>query len=160
MIINAYEETYSSVIVATEHTEGLVPLANLLMRADHPMTCKEIGVAMYGDKYTKNGDYWHDCNSRRLTAHLSQMLRHFVRGGFVRLDRVDGEPIEVEHEEFRRFDDEGNPQFIRVRDDEGNEYQMPNPKYDVWRAGRIGGKYVKVKKTITPKIKVYSWVVE
>ena len=158
MIVNAYEETYSSVMVASEHTADLVPLANLLMRADHPMTCKEIGVALFGDAYVKNGDYWHDIQSRKLTAHLSQMLRHFVRGDFIRGDKIDGEPVEVEDQEYICEDGEGNTAKIRVWDKDGNEYMMPNPKYNP-RRGEVG-RWVKVKKTIVPKIKVYTWVVE
>ena len=158
MIVNAYEETYSSVLVASKHTTDLVPLANLLMKADHSMTCREIGVALFGDDYIKNGDYWHDSYSRQLTAHLAQMLRHFARGGFVRAEEIDGEPVEVESEEYIREDSEGNTAEIHVWDKDGNEYMMPNPKYNPYRGG--AGHWAKVKKTIVPKIKVYTWAAE
>ena len=166
MTTTAYENTYVSVNNAKQNTADLPQLVELLRSATAPMSCKEIGFAMFGNAYAYNGDpdsheaWLQRINRKRLTSHLSQMLRHLRKGGFVRTDEIDGEPIEVEREEYRRIDDEGNPQFIRVHDDEGNEYQMPNPKYDVWRACRTHGEWVKVKETITPKIKVYIWAAD
>jgi len=155
MITNVYEDTYSSIETAKNHTADLVPLADLLMKADHPMTCKEIGFAMFGDAYEYTDDFSHNIRRKCLTSHITQMLRHLVRGGFIRREEIDGEPIEVEQEEYQRIDDYGQPQYIRVHDDEGNEYQMQNPKYNPCYGA---GKWVKVKKTIIPKIRVYTWV--
>lgn len=155
MTTNKFEDTYSSVKVAKDHTKDLPIVCELLRGAPAPMTCKEIGVAMFGDAYVKDGDYWHDSYSRQLTAHLTQMLRHLMRGGFIDRKEIDGEPVEIETQEYIRRDDDGHPQYIRVHDDEGNEYQMPNPKYNPCYG--TGG-WVTVKKTVTPKIRVYTWV--
>ena len=161
MFINDYENTYSSVKTACENVKDLPALIELLRGAPAPMSCKEIGFAMFGDAYAYDGDptsndaWLQRINRRRLTSHLSQMLRHLVRGGFIRWDEINGEPIEVEQEEYRRIDDYGQPQYIRVHDDEGNEYQMLNPKYNPCY---YKGDWIKVKKTIVPKIKVYTWV--
>ena len=163
MKTNAYENTYVSVNNAKKETADLPRLVELLRNATAPMSCKEIGFAMFGDAYAYHGnptsnDAWiQRINRQRLTAHLSQMLRHLVRGRFIRRDEIDGEPVEVEREEYRRIDDYGNPQYIRVHDDEGNEYQMPNPKYNPCY---YKGDWVKVKKTIVPKVRVYTWVAD
>lgn len=157
MFINDYENTYSSVKTACKNVEDLPALIAVMRETRKPMTCREIGISLFGDDYVKNGDYWHDSYSRQLTAHLSQMLRHLVRGGFIRWDKIDGEPVEVERPTYIRKDDCGNPQYICVHDDEGNEYQMPNPKYNPCY---YSGEWVTVKETIVPKIKVYLWVAE
>ena len=158
MFINDYENTYVSVKTACENVKDLPALIALMRETRKPMTCREIGVALFGDDYVRNGDYWHDSYSRQLTAHLAQMLRHFARGGFVRTEKIDGEPVEVESQEYICEDGEGNTAEIRVWDKDGNEYMMPNPKYNPYRGG--AGRWVKVKKTITPKIKVYTWVAD
>ena len=156
MITTKFEDTYTCVNNAKNITADLLTLADLLMQANRPMTCREIGIALFGTEYA-------DRNSRRargMTAHLSQMLRHFRKGGFIKVEEVKGEPIEVEREEYVRVDDADNPQFIRVHDDAGNEYQMPNPNYNPWRAAQAGGSWQMVKKIVTPTYKVYSWAVE
>lgn len=161
MTTNVYEDTYSSIETARNHTADLPQLVELLRNATAPMSCKEIGFAMFGDAYAYDGDPTsHDAwlqriNRRRLTSHLTQMLRHLVRGGFINREEINGEPVEVEQEEYRRIDDDGHPQYIRVHDDEGNEYMMPNPKYNPCYGT---GNWVTVKKTIVPKIRVYTWV--
>ena len=152
MTTTAYENTYVNVANAKHDTADLAAVVDFLRSQSSPITCKAIGVAIFGKNYTEG------YMTRHYVNHLSQMLKHLREGGFIRVDKVNGEPIEVESDEYRRTDDEGNPQFIRVHDDEGNEYQMSNPKYDMWRSCRTPGEWVKVKKTIVPKIKVYTWV--
>ena len=156
MITTKFEDTYSCVENAKDTVADLYALTDLLERSNRPKTCREIGLALFGTEYT-------DRNSRRargMTAHLSQMLKHLRRGGFIKVEEIKGEPIEVEREEYVRVDDADNPQFIRVHDDAGNEYQMPNPNYNPWRAAKAGGSWQKVKKTVVPTYKVYSWAVE
>lgn len=157
MITTKYEDTYFCVNNAKSITADLLTLANLLMQANRPMTCREIGIALFGTDYA---DYANSRKARGMTAHLSQMLRHFRKGGFIKVEEVKGEPIEIETEEYVRVEDKDNPRFIRVHDDEGNEYQMPNPKFDLWKAANGGGSWQMVKKIVTPTYKVYSWVAE
>ena len=144
MKTNCFEDTYVSVNKARKDVEKLDDVILALEDADRPLTCAEIGRAIWGADYLDN---------RRLAARMGQMLKHLRQGKFIRVEEVDGEPVEVEYEEYQRdVDDEGNPYYIIVRDDEGNKYQMHNPK---WRGYR-GGRWVKIKKTVTPRIKVYT----
>lgn len=144
MKTNCYEDTYVSVNKARKDVEKLDDVILALEDADRPLTCRDIGLAIWGADYLDN---------RRYSARMGQMLKHLRRGKFIRVEEVDGEPVEVEYEEYQRdVDDEGNPYYIIVHDDEGNKYQMHNPK---WR-GYNGGRWVKIKKTVTPRIKVYT----
>lgn len=151
MIANTYEKTYVCVRKSEKATEKLDDVVAFLRRADHPMTCKEIGIAVFGEKYASN------YGSHPYAARLGQMLRHLREGGFVKYAEADGEPVQVTNMEYVRVDENDNTATIRVHDDEGNTYEIPNPKYTY---GRTRGRWVEVTKTITPKIKVWSWVAE
>lgn len=147
MITTDYENTYASVAKACRHTADLEKVIEVLSKASKAMTCRDIGLAIWGADYLDN---------RRYSAHMGQMLKHLRQGKFIRWVEINGEPVEVEYDEYQRdVDDEGNTYYITVRDDEGNKYQMHNPK---WRGGYSGGRWVKVKKTVIPRIKVYSLV--
>lgn len=146
MITTNYEDTYVSVQQARWDVIDLGLVMEVLSKASAPMSCRDIGFAIWGVGYLDN---------RRRAAHMGQMLKHLRQGKFIRMEEVDGEPVEVEYEEYIRTDDEGNPATIRVHDDAGNEYQMLNPKY---RPSYGSGKWQKIKKTVTPRIKVYSLV--
>ena len=144
MITTNYEDTYVSVKAAREDTADLHKVIEVLFAASKPLTCRDIGLKIWGADYLDN---------RPRAGHMGQMLKHLRKGGFIRMEEVDGEPVEVEYEEYQQdVDEEGNPYYIIVRDDEGNKYQMHNPK---WRGYR-GGRWVKIKKTVTPRIKVYT----
>lgn len=149
MKTNCFEDTYVSVNKARKDVEKLDDVILALEDADGPLTCREIGLAVFGN------DYIQGYHKRSLSCRMGQMLKHLRRGGFIRVEEVNGEPVEVEYDEYQRdVDDEGNPYYIIVHDDEGNKYQMHNPK---WR-GYSGGRWVKIKKTVIPRIKVYSLV--
>lgn len=152
MKTNCYEDTYVSVNKAREDVEKLDDVILALEDADRPLTCREIGLAVFGN------DYIQGYHKRSLSCRLGQMLKHLRKGGFVKVEEVKGEPIEVEHEEYVRTDNEGNPPYIKVHDDEGNTYDMPNPKFD--RRAYSGGTWQMVKKIVTPTYKVYSLVAE
>ena len=147
---NAYERTYCCVsdgLKATRHLDEVVEFIQSMAR---PVTCHEIGLYVWGDAYKD----WRMKNS--YSAQLGQMLRHLRQGGFVKVDEIDGAPVEVPSWEW--VDAVGAPPSkIKVHDDEGNEYWIANPKYDY---RRHGGEYKEVKKTIIPKIKTYLWVGE
>ena len=149
MKTNCFEDTYVSVNKARNDVERLDDVILALEDADKPLTCRDIGLKIWGADYLDN---------RRLAARMGQMLRHLLQGGFIRWDEIKGEPFEVEYEEWVNNvlpDENGNLPTLKVHDDAGNEYTIPNPKY----RGRLyynGGHFEKVKKTIIPRTKVYS----
>lgn len=145
MITTKYENTYVSVQKARWDVVDLESVMEILSKASEPMTCRDIGFAIWGVGYLDN---------HRRAAHMGQMLKHLRQGGFIRVEEVNGEPIEVKYEKYSSVDEEGNTRYITVHDDAGNKYQMPNPNY----SGYSHGCWTKVKKIITPVIKVYSLV--
>lgn len=150
MTTTIYEQTYMSVKNGLADTEYLDRLVRILRDHREPMTCADLGHRVFGDRY--GSDYM----SKSLSARMGQMLRHLRKGGFIKIDLVDGAPVEVSSWEW--VDAAGAPPSkICVHDDEGNEYWIANPKYD-YRCH--GGNYEEVKKTITPKVKTYLWVAE
>ena len=153
MLTTKFEDTYTCVHTAKVHTDKLAEVVDFLRAQTAPLTCREIGIAIFGN------DYIQSYRKRSLSCRMGQILKHLRKGGFVKVEEVKGEPIEVEHEEYvRNADSNGNLPYIKVHDDEGNTYDMPNPKFD--RYCYNGGQWVTVKKTITPKVKVYQWVAE
>ena len=150
MNANLYEKTYVSVKNAVHDTEYLDRLVNILRSNREPMTCADLGGRVFGDQYHS---YYmgKSCQGR-----MGQMLRHLRQGGFIKVDLIDGAPVEVSSWEW--VDAVGAPPSkIKVHDEDGNEYLIANPKYD-YRCH--GGNYEEVKKTIIPKVKVYLWVAE
>ena len=150
MIANTYEKTYVSVKNAVADTEHLDRLVRIMRDNREPMTCADLGRCMFGSLYNTQS------RGKSLSGRMGQMLRHLQQGGFIKVEMIDGAPVQVSSWEW--VDPVGAPPSqIKVHDDEGNEYLIPNPKYD-YRL--YGGGYKEVKKTIIPKIKVYCWVGE
>lgn len=147
---NDYEKIYVCVknsLNATRHIDKVVEFLQSIAR---PVTCQEIGLYVWGNAYKDirvKGSH---------SAHLGQMLKHLRQGGFIKVDYIDGAPVEVVSYEYVESQNVP-PRKIHVHDDEGNEYIIDNPKWD-WRKHR--GHFEDVKKTIIPKIKVYYWVGE
>lgn len=150
MVVNDYEKTYVSVNDAVNNTEHLMAVVDFLRRQTKPVTCAEIGKAVFGERYR------HEYTNKSLSSCMGQMLKHLREGGFIKTDKIDGAPMQVSSWEWVASVD-APPSQIKVHDDEGNEYWIPNPKYDYCS---YGGDYKEVKKTIIPKIKVYYWVGE
>lgn len=150
MTANIYEKTYVSVKNGLADTEYLDRLVDVLRSNREPMTCADLGHRMFGDRY--GSEYV----GKSMSARMGQMLRHLRQGGFIKVDTIDGTPVEVSSWEWVDTVD-APPAKIRVHDDEGNEYWIANPKYDY---RRHGGNYEEVKKTIIPKVKTYLWVAE
>lgn len=150
MKVTEYEKTYTSVKDALNATQHLATVVEFLRQQNAPVTCKEIGRAVFG------GAYDHSFLSKSYSAQMGQILRHLRKGGFIKIEERKGDPIEIEVAEYVNRDENGNPATIKVHDDEGNEYEIPNPKYrpSYWNNGR----FEKVKKTVTPTIKTYLWV--
>lgn len=149
MKITEYEKTYVSVVNAINDTEHLAAAVDFLSQQTQPVTCAEVGRAVFG------GAYSNSYMSKSYAAQMGQILRHLRKGGFIKIEERKGDPIEIEVEEYVRRDENGNPAVIKVHDDEGNEYEIPNPKY---RASYRNGRWEKVKKTVTPTVKTYLWV--
>lgn len=150
MTANIYEKTYVSVKNGLADTEYLDRLVSILRSNREPMTCSDLGHRVFGERYC------HEYTNKSLSARMGQMLRHLRQGGFIKIDTIDGTPIEVSSWEWVDAAD-APPSKIKVHDDDGNEYWIANPKYDY---RRHGGNYEEVKKTIIPKVKVYLWVAE
>ena len=146
MITTDYENTYVSVQKARWDVLYLDRVMEVLSKASAPLSCHDIGFAIWGVDYLGH---------RHRAAHMGQMLKHLRQGGFIRVEKIAGEPMEIEVEEYQReCDENGNPRYIKVHDDEGNTYDMPNPKFN----GYSCGKWVKIKRTVIPTTKVYSLV--
>ena len=146
---NVYERTYCCVSDSLNATRHLDKVVEFLQSMARPVTCQEIGLFVWGNSYKD----FHLKNS--YSAQLGQMLRHLRKGGFVKVDLVDGTPITITHMGYiEPKDADAEPEFIKVHDDKGREYDMPNPNYrPAWARGTWG----EVTETITPKIKTYVW---
>lgn len=150
MNVTDYEKTYLSVKNAVDDTQHLGAVVEFLRKQSEPVTCATIGEAVFGDQYHS---YY---MGKSCQGMMGQMLRHLRQGGFIKVDLIDGAPVEVSSWEW--VDAVGAPPSkIKVHDEDGNEYLIANPKYD-YRCH--GGNYEEVKKTIIPKVKVYLWVAE
>jgi len=150
MITTAYERTFETVKHAIDCTREVNEVASFLKEIGKAVTCKEIGIAIYGEfSYTKSR------KNRSLSSHLGKILSHLEEAGYIKIDKIDGKPFEYEDEVW--VQDEAVHRTITVHDDEGNTYVIPNPKYNP-RYLRGNGHYETVTKTMTPKVKVYTWV--
>lgn len=150
MVVNDYEKTYASVYDAANDTKYLMAVVDFLRQQTKPVTCAEIGKAVFGERYCQA------FTNKSLSSRMGQMLRHLRKGGFIKTEMIDGAPVQVSSWGWVTPVD-APPKKIKVHDDEDNEYWIPNPKYD-YRCH--GGVYKEVKKTIISKVKVYYWVGE
>ena len=150
MTTTKFEDTYSCVLTAKATTKKLAAVVGFLSLQTEPLTCKEIGLHVFGKAYTDS------YKSRSYSAQMGQILKHLWQGGFIAVEERIGEPMTIEVMAWVRVDDAGVPLTITVHDDEGNTYQIPNPKAN--QQGTGYGCWKPVKKTIIPKTKVYKWV--
>lgn len=166
-----YEMTYMIAKCAKDATSEVEKVVNTLKGIDRPISCKELGELIYGDEYKRtpvggsyselgHDEFWRrqrmNDRARELTARISQVLRHMVREGFVRITETKSEPYTYETEEWISLDENNEPETIVVWDAKGNQYDMPNPKYNI--CCRHHGEYRKVQKTVTKTIRLYYWV--
>lgn len=144
---NKYESYFIAVEKANRVTDKLDEIICTLKNSYRPKRVKEIGQIVYGnDLYWSNGDI-----KTSLINHITHILCTLRQNGFVKREEIDGEPIEVTREEYIHF----TPKYIKVHDDAGHTYDMPNPNYNPYGGN---GEWREVTKTITPKIGVYSWI--
>lgn len=166
MITSKYEDLYVSTRKAKIATEYVDKVVELLSRSTLPIMPKEIGVYLFGADYLKpietSGPYHYNYRRACQRATVGQIMRHLHKAGLVKREYLDGEPIEVEATEWVPNEPYTVPRYINVHDDEGNTYQMENPKWDWSKAAyaRDYGHSVQVKKTVIPKIKAWLWVGE
>ena len=150
MKVSKYEETYVSVKEAMSNTEYLDSVVEFLKAHKEPVTAKEIGLAVFGVDYTSS---WKSDSYR---SRLGQMLCHLREGKFIQRIKVDDNPIEITDTIYVRCDDSGRLATIRVHDDEGNSYDMPNPNFNPRHC--YGGKWVEVKKKVYPHHNEWLWI--
>lgn len=149
MITTKFENTYSSVYNAKKAIADLDTVVEFLRAQSEPLTCKQIGLAVFGDKYVEM--------NRHFSTHLGQILKHLRQGGFIKVTTMKGAPIEVDDEILVYDNDKnGEPSKIIVHDEAGNKYCIDNPRYQY--SSRGASHWEKVKKTIIPTIKFYAWV--
>lgn len=169
MITSKYEDLYVSVRNAKVDTTYVNKAVEFLSGSTLPVMPKEIGVYLFGDDYLRPIEtsapfhpYHYDYRKASQRATVGQIMRHLHKAGLVKRECLDGDPIEVEDSEWVSDEPYNVPRYINVHDDEGNTYQMENPKWDWVKAmsARDDGHYERVKKTITPKIKAWVWVGE
>ena len=159
-----YELAYACAQYAINATRNVDAVVRILCNASAPMTCKEIGTAMWGDDYKrfpeKEVGTWphvdrrkddHNQRARELTADLGHILGNLLDANLINVIKEKGEPFTIEEERFVNVvDGEICESTIEVWDAKGNKYEMQNPNY---RRGH--GEYRKVPVTITPTVKRY-----
>ena len=167
MVTSKYEDLYVSARNAKIATAYVNKAVELLSGSTLPIMPKEIGVYLFGADYLKPVEtciphYQSNHIKASQRATISQIMRHLHKAGLVKREYLDGEPIEIENSEWVPDEPYTVPEHINVHDDEGNTYQMENPKWDLVKAAnaRDNGHFERVKKTITPKIKAWLWVGE
>jgi hypothetical protein len=146
MFANEYEKTYKNVRSAMKSTEHLSKVIEFLKAQTEPVSCQTIGEAIFWD-------YHSDDSHRSYASRIGQMLCHLREGGFIEEEKTYGEPKEIEVREWTY--DNKIKEFIKVHDDEGNSYIVPNPRFNPYNRQ---GHWETVKKTVHPVIKVYSWI--
>lgn len=159
MTINKYERTYASATAAEKATRHLDEVLDFLRQQTAPLSCKEIGKGIWGDLYVQNGKYLRS-GKQVQAAELGQVLRHLRKGGYLKVEEIKGEPVEIKVEEWVSKTPDGKPipEFITVHDDEGNKYEMRNPNYKPSWGYHREGSWEMVTKTIIPRVKVFSLV--
>lgn len=159
----SYEEIFVGARKSKKTISNTEIVLDILRSATKPMTCKEIGTAIMGEEYSKHATrtsvleftyYGRSGEARSWSSFIGRVMKILSDKGIVKTEIIDGEPITIEVEEWVD-NPEAPPRELIVHDDDGNDYKIPNPKYDYLKHG---GTWEKVKKTIIPKIKVYSWV--
>ena len=161
-----YDEIFVGANKAQKTINKTEIVLDVLRHAEKPMTCKEIGTVLMGEEYFKTKErrvslsgyeytyYRRSHEARSWSSFLGRVLNILAKKGVIEAKNIDGEPVTIDAEEWVDNPD-APPSEITVHDDEGNEYTIHNPKYN-WRIH--GGNWQTVKKTIIPKVRVYSWV--
>ena len=159
MQFSQFEETFTNVSeVKRSAAKYADKVADIIRNAKDGITCKEIGKAIWGDKYLNGWD------ARSYASQLGQVLSNLAYGRFVKFEKVEtGEVVTWEEETWVRDevkDTNNEPRTIRVHDDIGREYVIDNPRYDYTKRVRPSGHYETITKSVKPKVKVWHWIGE
>ena len=140
-----YEDMFAAVRDAKWTTEKLEEVIDYL-RANPRSSVADIRKVVYSGA----ADYMKQSNA----SHITAMLRTLRSYNMIAVDTKQGEPIQIEVEEYVPIGN--NPPYqIEVTDAEGNKYMMDNPYYKNHLCAR---EWKKVKKWIIPEINVYSLI--
>ena len=115
MVVNDYEKTYVSVNDAVDSTKYLMAVVDFLRQQTKPVTCAEIGKAVFGEEAYTNSHM-----RQSYSASMGQILRHLRKGKFIKMENIAGNPFEVEEEAFIYTDAQNNQEYIKVHDDAVN----------------------------------------
>lgn len=159
MKLEVYEKNYVVAEDAEKVLSRIQPVVEFMQsHTGKPMSCKEIGQAMYGENYTaKPKDWWdrYDHPEKYMTPQkLVNILRHLAEINLVNVEKVDGAPIEITYEKYVE-EEVTEPYYIEVTDALGHTYTINNPKWH-----RPMGGWQTVTETIVPKVRVYTWIGE
>jgi len=167
MELSKYENFYKCVRDAKEAMVNVDEVVEIMRQhTEVPITPKEIGVLIFGEEYKKPvttyNPYRYNSKKASQRAHLGQIMRHLNKYHCVKRVYVDGEPFIDEREEWvidedKRYD---VPRMLKVWDDKGREFSIPNPDFDEFKARRAyhSGHYETVKKEVIPQVKAWIWV--
>ena len=139
-----YEDMFVAVHDAKCTTEKLEEVIDYL-RANPRSSVADIRKVVYSGA----ADYMKQSNAN----HIAGMLRTLRRYNIVAVDTKQGEPIQIEVEEYGTIEEKDHPLQIKVTDAEGNNYMIDNPYYKTHRC-HYG--YRKIKKWFVPEIRIYS----
>ena len=139
-----YEDMFVAVHDAKCTTEKLDEIIEYL-RANPRSSVADIRKVVYSGA----ADYMKRSN----TSHIAAALRILRGHNVVTVDTKQGEPIQIEVEEYGPIEEKDHPLQIKVTDAEGNNYMIDNPYYKTHRC-QYG--YRKIKKWIVPEISIYS----
>jgi len=139
-----YEDMFAAVCDAKCTTEKLDEVIEYL-RANPRSSVADIRKALYSDGV--------DYLKQSYASHIAGMLRILRGRHVVTVDTKQGEPIQIEVEEYGTIEEKGHPLQIKVTDAEGNNYMIDNPYYNTHRC-HYG--YRKIKKWVVPEIRIYS----
>ena len=148
MIVNEYEKTYVSVQKALWAIESLDAVVEFLRKQTSPVTCGDIGKSVFGEAYSKYKTY---------PVRMGKILSHLRQGNFIKMEKREGPPIEIEVTEFIRTDKNEEPPMLTVHDEKGREFRINNPNYTPYFRGGYWGR---VKKSIPSTVKTYIWVAD
>lgn len=155
MKVSQYEGLYVCAQNAVDITKYMDNIVDFLKQQKTPVTCSEVGVAIFGEKY--NSKKW----KRSCASILGHALSHLKTAGLIKVEKIDGQPVKVPFEEIVYTNSEGEANKIKVWDKDGNEYLIHNPKFNTpIRQCKNNYNWVTVEKTIIPEISTYLWVAD
>lgn len=139
-----YEDMFFAVTKAKWSIEKLEEVIEYL-RANPRSSVADIRKVVYSGA----ADYMKQSNA----SHIAAMLRTLRGYNVVTVGTKQGEPIQIEVEEYGPVEEKDHPLQIKVTDAEGNNYMIDNPYYKTHQC-QYG--YRKIKKWIVPTINIYS----